>query len=92
MCNYAKCVKSFAHLAAPLYTLLHKDTPWKWSPECQLAFKSLKYTLTYAPVLCLLDFNVPFVFKTDASDFAIGGVLTQANQPVAYFPMILNSM
>ena len=29
MCNYyTKFVKSFTLLAAPLYTLLHKDTPW----------------------------------------------------------------
>ena len=41
--------------------------------------------------LCLPDFNLPFVVETDASDFAIGGVLTQADQPVAYFSMMLNS-
>ena len=28
----------------------------------------------------------------DVSDFAIGGVLTQADQPMAYFSMMLNSV
>ena len=41
---------------------------------------------------CLPDFNLPtFIVETDVSDFAIGGVLTQADQPVAYFSMMLNS-
>ena len=59
---------------------------------CQQAFEALKYALTHALVLCLLDFNLPFVVEMDASDFAISGVLTQADQPMAYFSMMLNSM
>ena len=56
-----------------------------------ISFEALKYALTHAPVLCLLDFNLPFIVETDASDFVIGSVLTQADQPVAYFSMMLNS-
>ena len=37
-------------------------------------------------------FNLPFVVEMDASDFAIGSVLTQADQPVAYFSMMFNSV
>ena len=58
---------------------------------CKQAFQALKYALTHAVVLRLLGFNLLFVVKMDASDFAIGGVLTQAYQPVTYFSMILNS-
>ena len=57
----------------------------------QQAFEALKYALTHAPVLCLPDFNLPFVVETDVSDFAIGSVLTQADQPMAYFSVMLNS-
>ena len=57
----------------------------------QQASEALKYALTHAPVLPLPDFNLPFVVETDASDFAIGGIFTQADQPVAYFSMMLNS-
>ena len=49
------------------------------------------YALIYALVLCLLDFNLLFVVETDVSDFAISGVLIQADQPIAYFSMMLNS-
>ena len=34
---------------------------------------------------------MPFVVETDTSDFTIGGVLTQTDQPIAYFSMMLNS-
>ena len=42
--------------------------------------------------LCLLDFNLPFIVEMDVSGFAIGGILTQADQPMAYFSMMLNSV
>ena len=45
-------------------------------PE-QTAFDTLKEKLTSAPVLLLPDPNKPFTITTDASDFAIGAVLTQ---------------
>ena len=59
---------------------------------CQKAFEALKYALTHALVLHLLDFNLLFVVEMDVRDFAISGVLTQADQPVAYFSMMLTSM
>ena len=34
MCNYyAKFVHKYAHIAAPLYQLLHKDCTWTWEVE-----------------------------------------------------------
>ena len=51
----------------------------------------MKHALTHAPVLSLPDFNLPFTIETDASDVAIGGVLMQTGQPVAYFSKALNS-
>ena len=56
---------------------------------CQQAFEALKYAFTHVQVLRLPDFNL--LVEIDASNFAIGGVLTQADQPVAYFSTMLNS-
>jgi hypothetical protein len=47
------------------------------SEEAIKAFQHLKVAIATKPVLQLADFNKPFTLKTDASDYAIGGVLLQ---------------
>ena len=67
--------------------LLHKDQPYKWDNSQQVAFDELKRLLTSTPVLLLPDPTKPFIVTTDASDIAIGAVLSQdqgkGEQPVA---------
>ena len=85
---YRKFVQGFSATATPLTALLHKDKKFQWTTPEQVAFDTLKEKLTTAPVLLLPDPNKPFTITTDASDFAIGAVLTQdqgkGEQPVAY--------
>ncbi|WP_368853865.1 ribonuclease H family protein [Enterobacter cloacae complex sp. 4DZ3-17B2] len=51
------------------------------------AFETLREKLCNAPVLQYPDFNKPFIISTDASGFAIGGVLSQGevgkDRPIA---------
>ena len=47
-------------------------------------FVELKHHLYYAPVLTLPYLQQPFEIKIDASNYAIGAVLTQQGNPVAY--------
>jgi hypothetical protein len=74
------------HLARPLTDLAKKETQFKWSTECQIAFDFLKKALTSSPVLTIYD---AMELVTDASKFGIGGVLHQDSgngwQPVAFF-------
>jgi hypothetical protein len=44
----------------------------------------LKGILVKVPVLKLPDFDKDFEIHSDASDFAIGGVLVQDGRPVAF--------
>jgi hypothetical protein len=44
----------------------------------------LKHRLCSAPMLTLPDLQQPFKIETDASNYAIGVVLTQHGHPVAY--------
>ncbi|KAG9459162.1 hypothetical protein H6P81_003670 [Aristolochia fimbriata] len=50
----------------------------------------LKRAATEEPVLQLADFSNPFQVLTNASDFAIGGVLEQDGHPIAYESRKLN--
>ena len=47
-------------------------------------FEILKHHLYSAPVLTLLDLQQPFEIEIDASNYAIGVVLTQQGHQVAY--------
>jgi len=65
---YRRFVLGFSHIAWPLSQVT----------------KELKDRLCTAPVLTLPDLQQPFEVETDASDYAIGVVLTQHGHPVAY--------
>ncbi|SLM40160.1 gag polymerase env [Lasallia pustulata] len=51
--------------------------PFPLSEAAMEAFKSLKEAFTNAPLLRYFDKNKPMRVETDASAFAIGGILTQ---------------
>ncbi|GBG91629.1 hypothetical protein CBR_g52663 [Chara braunii] len=74
---YRKFVRNFSTIAAPLRTLLRKETIWKWDKDCTSAMKKLKQTLIEYPVLKVADQSLPFVVTTDASQYGIGAVLQQ---------------
>jgi hypothetical protein len=48
-----------------------------WGLSQQQAFDDLKQRLCSAPVLSLPDLQHPFEIETDASDYAVGTILTQ---------------
>jgi hypothetical protein len=48
---YRRFIPNFSKIAKPMTNLLEKDTKFKWSPQCEEAFLTLKKLLTIAPVL-----------------------------------------
>ncbi|KAJ8353670.1 hypothetical protein SKAU_G00212370 [Synaphobranchus kaupii] len=91
---YKRFIKGFANLATPLHALTEKAAPFRWSPECQHSFTSLRTALVTAPVLALVDQSKPFILDTDASNIGMGGVLSQLTEDgekvTAYFSRTLN--
>lgn len=77
---YRRFIKGFSEVAAPLNALLQKGCIFDWSIECQAAFDRLRDSLCTNPVLVFPDLSAhagEFVLDTDASDQAIGAVLSQ---------------
>lgn len=87
---YRRFIQGFSGRAAPLTNLLKKNQPWHWTKECQEAKEDLKGSIMADPVLALPDHAKPFEVHTDASDYAIGGVLMQEGHPIAYESRKLN--
>lgn len=73
---YRRFIKKFTDIARPLHKLAEKTEKFSWTPQCDEAIKNLKIALTSAPILRYPNLNLPFVLDTDASAFAMGGVLS----------------
>ncbi|CAN1260507.1 Transposon Ty3-I Gag-Pol polyprotein [Linum perenne] len=87
---YRRFIKGYSTITTPLTDLLKKNKVWEWSEQCQEAFQKLKGAMSKEPVLALPDPTKPYEVQTDASDFAIGGVLMQEGHPIAFESRKLN--
>lgn len=76
---YRRFIPNFATIAKPLNRLTEKGTKFVWTKPCQDSFDSLRRALISAPFLAHPDFSKPFILDTDASDVAIGVVLSQVH-------------
>lgn len=86
---YRRFIAGFAKIAHPLHHLTAKGVPFYWSPECEVAFTTLKSKLVTPPVLAYPCFGKPFTLETDASIMGLGAILSQEQEdgkshPVAY--------
>ena len=76
--------------------LTHKNTPWKFTNECCSTFNLLKKAFTSTLILTHWVPNAPLVVKTNASDYAITGILSiistnSEHWPVAYYLWTLST-
>jgi hypothetical protein len=63
-----------------------------WGRSQQQAFDDLKQHLCSSPVLSLPKLKQPSEIDTDASEYAVGVVLTQHDHPVAYHSETLSDV
>jgi len=95
LASYYRCfVKDFAKIAVPLSNLTKKQTgKFRWTPEAQKAFDTLKQLLCTVPILAFPQPGVPCILDTDASDVAVGAVLSQnidgIERPIAFFSRVM---
>jgi len=67
------------------------EKKWEWSKEAERAFRELKKRFTSAPILAHSDAQQPVIIETDASDFAIGVVLSQRDKKGRLHPVAFHS-
>jgi hypothetical protein len=75
---------------APLSKLTSKTAKWQWTDIEQNAFEKMKRIISRATLLAYPDFNKPFIIHTDASHTQLGAVISQDNNPIAFYSRKLN--
>ncbi|MBW0523419.1 hypothetical protein O181_063134 [Austropuccinia psidii MF-1] len=81
MQNYSKKI-------CALTSLLKKDSPFIFNVEALIQFQILKEAFTTAPILTHFNPSLPTIVETDASDYALGALMSQVNDagnhPIAF--------
>ena len=95
LCSYyRRFVPDFAKISTPLSNLTSAKAPWKWTEVERDAFINLKHKLLTTPILKCFESDKAILIDTDASNTAIGAVLSQVHDgvehPVAYFSRCLS--
>ena len=93
---YRRFIKNFSDICTPIMNLTKGDrTKFVWGKDQQEAFEYLKRCFTTAPILCHFHLDRDTVVETDASDYALGCILSQFQEkklhPVPFHSRKLNS-
>ena len=91
---YQQFIEDYSKLTRPLTDLTKQSEKFSWSDECGHAFEELTQHFTSALILRHYDPELPCIIECDASDFAIGAVLSQEFEgrlhPVAFHSHKMN--
>lgn len=92
---YRKFIPNFAKLTKPMTHCLKKGNKININdPTYRESFERSRNTLINAPILQYPDFSKQFILTTDASNYALGAVLSQnidgKDMPIAYASRTLN--
>jgi len=87
-CNfYRRFILGFAQVARPLTELTGKKA-WKWQEKEKSAFNKLKNKMTNPPISVIPHPKQKMRLETDASEYAIGGVLSQQQEDNSWKPVV----
>ena len=81
----------FQAIAEPLYKLTKKDSAFDWTQDCQKSFDLLKLAFVTDCVLAQPDVSKQFYLECDASDYALGAVLSQKDKSEVLRPICIYS-
>ena len=78
---YRRFIQDYSRIASALFKLTQKTVhqSFNWTEQGTVAFEELKKKLTTPPILTFPRFDREFLLATDASDSAIGAVLSQVH-------------
>ena len=87
----SKFIRNLSDEALILRELEKKDIEWNWTDKHQQVFNKLKSIISSDQTLKYYDPNSEVTIQCDASDYGLGAVLLQNEQPVYYASRALTS-
>ncbi|PRP72872.1 putative gag/polymerase/env polyprotein, partial [Planoprotostelium fungivorum] len=82
-------ILDYSLIVSPLTGLTKKGVEFVWSVDCEKAFVELKRQFKTADICRHFNQQLPIILETDASDFAISGILLQEHRdgvhPVGFY-------
>lgn len=91
---YRRFIPDFAKVTKPLTACLKKGSKIVINSDYINCFEHCKTLLSNDPILVYPDFSAEFILTTDASNYALGGILSQGSvgvdHPIAYASRTLN--
>ena len=88
---YRRFISGYSDIVVPLTRLLRKGTKWAFNDAARNAFNLLKTAFTSAPVLTHWIPNCPIIVETDASNFALGAILSIRTSDGEIHPVAFHS-
>jgi hypothetical protein len=87
---YRRFIMNYSKITKPLTKLLQKESIFEWNQDAQDSFIKIKNSFKENQLLAHPDSSKPYILETDASEYAIGGVLSQYDndknlRPVAFY-------
>jgi len=83
---YRRFIKGFSNVAYQLTELMRKGQNWNWTSKCREAFEELKTRFSTAFILSHFQSKHETIVETNASDYAIGAVLSQRTTDSKVYP------
>jgi hypothetical protein len=93
---YQRYFQDFASKVAPMCKLLKKDEKFIWIKACAKSWEWMKASMTCLLIPIILDWKLKFHVHIDASNFALGAILTQnldktIDKPIYYTSRLMNN-
>jgi hypothetical protein len=81
---YRRFINGFSKIDFPITSLQKNGVKFIWTSECEKRFQEMKYLLTNALVMNILDSNKDFLVCTYACKEGLGGVLMKEGHVIFY--------
>jgi RNase H-like domain found in reverse transcriptase len=88
---YRRFIHNYSDITVPLTRLTRKGIPWAFTEDCRNSFKFLKKAFTSALILSHWVPDQPLVVETDASDYALGAILSMFDTSGELHPVVFHS-